>query len=103
MAQVTDRQRRAIEVLLAAKSTSEAAEASGIPRRTLERWKRDPDFQDAYRAASRERLSETVGRLRTAASEAVTALQAALQDEHTGNCYSACNFDPQTGVIGVEN
>jgi hypothetical protein len=79
MAQLTDRQRRAIEALLAAKSTSEAAEVSGIPRRTLERWKRDPGFQDAYRAASRDKLGETIGRLRTAASEAVAALQEALQ------------------------
>jgi len=78
MAQVSDRQRRAIEALLTSKSASEAAEASGIPRRTLERWKRDRGFQDAYRSASRERLSETVGRLRTAAAEAVDALRSAL-------------------------
>ena len=78
MAQVSDRQRRAIEALLISKSASEAAEASGISRRTLERWKRDPAFQDAYRAASREKLGETVGRLRVAASEAVGALQEAL-------------------------
>ena len=79
MAHVTDRQRSAIEALLTSKSASEAAEASGIPRRTLERWKRDRTFQDAYRAASRDRLSETVGRLRSAAAEAVNALQDALR------------------------
>ena len=78
MAQVRDRQRRAIEALLTSKSASEAAERSGIPRRTLERWKRDQAFQDAYRGASRERLAETVGRLRSAAGEAVDALRAAL-------------------------
>jgi hypothetical protein len=101
MAQITDRQRRAIEALLAAKSTSEAAEVSGIPRRTLERWKRDPGFQDAYRAASREKLGETVGRLRTAASDAVTALQAALQDESTGNRIRAATV-LLDGAIKVE-
>jgi hypothetical protein len=63
MAQVSDRQRRAIEALLLSKSTSEAAVTSGIPRRTIERWKSDPVFQDAYRAASREKLGDTVGRV----------------------------------------
>ena len=79
MALLSDRQRRAIEALLLSKSTSEAAETSGIPRRTIERWKSDPAFQDAYVAASREKLGETVGRLRSAASEAVDALREALQ------------------------
>ena len=79
MAQISDRQRRAIEALLVSKSTSEAAERSSIPRRTIERWKSDAGFQDAYRAASREKLGETVGRLRSAASEAVNALREALQ------------------------
>jgi hypothetical protein len=79
MARVNDRQRRAIEALLISKSTSEAAERSGIPRRTIERWKCAAAFQDAYRAASREKLGETVGRLRTAAGEAVDALREALQ------------------------
>ena len=79
MADLSHRQRRAIEALLASKSTAEAAAQSGIGARTIERWKREPGFQDGYRAASRERLAETVGRLRTAASEAVDTLRQALQ------------------------
>jgi hypothetical protein len=79
MAQVSDRQRRAIEALLISRSVIEAAETSGIPRRTIERWKSDPAFQDAYRAASREKLGDTVGRLRSAAGEAVDALREALR------------------------
>ena len=84
MAELTDRQRRAVEALLTSKSTAEAAAQSGIGVRT-ERWKRDLAFQDAYRAASRARLSETVGRLRAAAGEAVETLRAALQDDLTSN------------------
>ena len=79
MAELSHRQRRAIEALLTSNSTAEAAAQSGIGARTIERWKRLPAFQDAYRTASRERLGETVGRLRTAASEALDALRQALQ------------------------
>lgn len=57
MADLSHRQRRAIEALLTSKSTAEAAARSGIATRTIERWKRDPGFQDAYRTASRERLA----------------------------------------------
>jgi hypothetical protein len=85
MAELSDRQRRAIEALLTSKSTAEAATQSGIGARTIERWKRDLAFQDAYQAASRARLSETIGRLRAAAGEAVETLRAALQDELTSN------------------
>jgi hypothetical protein len=84
MAELTDRKRRAIEALLTSKSTAEAAEQSGIGARTIERWKRDLAFQDAYRAASQARLSETVGRLRAATGEAVETLRAALHDESAG-------------------
>lgn len=76
---------RAIEALLTSKSTAEAVAQSGIGARTIERWKRNATFQDEYRAASRARLGETVGRLRAAAGEAVETLRAALQDEVTSN------------------
>jgi transposase len=85
MAELSDRKRRAIEALLTSKSTTDAAAQSGIGVRTIERWKRDPPFQDAYREASRACLSETVGRLRAAAGDAVETLRAALQDELTSN------------------
>jgi hypothetical protein len=85
MAELSNRQRRAVEALLTSKSTAEAAGRIGIGARTIERWKRDPDFRNAYYAASRARLAETVGRLRSAAAEAVETLRAALQDELTSN------------------
>ncbi len=85
MAEVSDKQRRAIEALLTTKSTAEAATLSGVGVRTLERWRRAPAFVDAYRAASRERLGETVGLVRAVAGEAVSALRDALKDERTAN------------------
>jgi len=74
MAELSHRQRRAFEALLTSKSAVDAAKQCGIGARTIEHWKRDASFQDAYRAASREKLGETVGRLRVAASEAVDTL-----------------------------
>jgi hypothetical protein len=98
MAEVNDRQGRAIEALLATKSTSEAATLTGIGARTIERWKRDAAFQDAFRAASRDRLAETVGRLRGAASEAVNALRDALTDERVSNRIRAATVLLETAV-----
>jgi HEAT repeat protein len=51
----------------------------------LRRWLERPDFRAAYADASRQRLGETVGRLRAVAAEAVDTLRAALSDEHTGH------------------
>lgn len=95
---VSDRQRRAIEALLTTKSTSEAATVCGVGARSIERWKRDQAFRDAYRTASRERLAETVGRLRAAASEAVDALRDALQDERVSNRIRAASVLLETAV-----
>lgn len=98
MAEVSDRQRRAIEALLSTKSTSEAATVCGVGARTIERWKRDQTFRDAFRAASRDRLAETVGRLRGAASEAVNALRDALSDERVSNRIRAASVLLETAV-----
>jgi transposase len=98
MAELSDRQRRAIEALLTSKSTAEAAARIGISARTIERWKRDPDFRNAYHAASRARLAETVGRLRSAAAEAVETLRAALQDDLTSNRIRAASVLLDTAI-----
>jgi hypothetical protein len=83
-AELSDRQRRAVEALLSSKTVCEAATKTGIGERTIRRWQTDATFRDAYRAASRERLSEALGRLRSAASAAVTALQESLSADAPG-------------------
>jgi len=85
MAGLSERQWRAIEALLVAPSVTAAATRAGVAERTLWRWLKDDRFRDAYRAAGRERLNECVSRLRAAAGDAVEALRAALNDQHTAN------------------
>ncbi len=85
LAGLSERQRRAIEALLLTPNVAAAAKRAGVGERTLWRWLKDGHFQDAYRVAGRERLSETVSRLRAAAGEAVETLRTALTAEHTAN------------------
>ena len=75
----------AVAALLTAPTEAAAASQVGIGEATLRRWKQRPEFQEVYRAASRERLAGTIGRLRAAAGEAVDTLRAALRDEVTSN------------------
>lgn len=85
MADLSDRQRRAVAALLVEPTVQGAAARAGIGERTLRRWLDDPGFHAAYTEVSRQRLAETVGRLRAVAGEAVETLRAALQDELTSN------------------
>jgi len=82
MAQLTPRQERAVTALLTAPDQSAAAAACGIGRRTLTRWLTTPEFREAYRLASAQRLVETIGLLRVAAGEALVTLRAALKSEN---------------------
>ena len=82
---MTDPHRRAIAALLTERTVQAAAARAGVGERTRRRWLDTPDFRAAYTEISRQRLGETVGRLRAVAGEAVETLRAALQDELTSN------------------
>jgi len=69
---------RAVAALLLAPSVEQAAKRAGLSRATLCRWMREPDFQVALRAARREVVDATIGRLQAVTTEAVTALRKAL-------------------------
>ena len=75
----------AIAALLVAPTEAAAAAQAGVAAATLRRWKKRPEFRDALHAASRERLGDTVARLRAAAAEAVETLCEALHDKLTSN------------------
>lgn len=75
---------RGIAGLLSTRTVRDAARASGIPERTLNRWLTVPAFRAAYRAASQARLAEAVAQLRGASGEAVAVLREALTHEHAG-------------------
>jgi len=98
MADLSDKQRRAIAALLVEPTVQGAAARAGIGERTLRRWLDDAGFKAAYAAASRDRLSETIGRLRAAAGEAVETLRAALQDERAANRIRAATVLLDTAI-----
>lgn len=83
MAELTEKQRRAIIALLETKSVAEASKRCSVGARTIERWKTEPAFRAEYIEASRRCLDDAVGRLRAAGSEAVDTLREALSDEST--------------------
>ena len=68
--------------LLTAPDQSAAAAACGVSRRTLTRWLAMPEFRDAYRRASQQRLADTVGLLRATAGDALATLRTALQAQN---------------------
>jgi hypothetical protein len=71
---LTPKQERAILAILSEPNREAAARASGVSLTTLNRWKRQPAFQEALRTARAELVEETLGLLQLAASGAVGAL-----------------------------
>jgi hypothetical protein len=98
---LTDKQQRAIAALLTCASVKDAALSAGVGERSLHRWLVEPGFRAAYAGASRQRLGETIGRLRAVAAEAVETLRAALKDELTANRIRAATVLLE-GAIKVE-
>lgn len=82
MAHLTPKQERAIAALLTAPDQGAAATACGVGRRTLTRWLATPEFREAYRLASQQRLADTIGVLRATAGDALATLRTALQAEN---------------------
>lgn len=80
---LTAKQERAIAELLTRPTMESAAEAVGVTALTLRRWRRDPHFADAYRAARKDAMEHSAGRLRDLSGLAVTALADVLRDPET--------------------
>ena len=75
------RQLPALESLLAGCSVLEAAEAAGVSRETVHRWKReDWAFQAALNRAQRDIQEAIRGRLLAAAKTAATNVGSAIED-----------------------
>src|ERR1700733_7875560 len=68
------KQEEAIVALLTQRNVEEAARAAGIGARTLLRWLKLPEFQNAYRQARREAFGQSIARLQQATSAAATTL-----------------------------
>jgi transposase-like protein len=73
---LTDKQKRAIDALLVGATDQQAADAAGVARSTLGRWRSGlPEFGHALEAARKEMLQRTGSRLHAATGLAVRALE----------------------------
>src|SRR6516225_32550 len=73
----------AVAALLTQRNQEEAARSVGIGTATLLRWQKLPEFQDAYRQARRQAVSQSVARLQQASSAAVSTLLKVMVDAST--------------------
>ena len=71
---LTGRQLAAIARLMAGDNVTRAAEASGVPRRTLTRWLTEEPFTRALEAAQADAIADSVRHLAGALSEASAAV-----------------------------
>jgi hypothetical protein len=73
----------AVAALLTQRNHEEAARAVGIGTATLLRWQKEPEFQQAYRAARRAAHAQSIARLQQATSAAVSTLLKVMVDAGT--------------------
>ena len=66
--------------LLTEPTIEKAAKAAKVGQRTLYRWLRREDFRDAFDAARRDALSQSMTTLQAASADAVQALREVLAD-----------------------
>jgi hypothetical protein len=72
----------AIAALLSQRNVDEAARTAGIGTRTLLRWMKEPEFDQAYRKARRAAFGQCTARLQQASSAAVSAVLKIMVDSN---------------------
>ncbi len=77
------KQEDAIAALLTQRNVEEAARAAGVGARTLLRWLKLPEFQNAYRQARREAFGQAIARLQQGSAAAATTLLKVMLDAAT--------------------
>jgi hypothetical protein len=77
------KQEDAIAALLTQRNVEEAARAAGIGARTLLRWLKLPEFQNAYRQDRRDAFHQAIARLQQGTSAAATTLLKAMIEPGT--------------------
>jgi hypothetical protein len=75
---IESRHLKAIHALVRGLSTSGAAAEVGVSAMTVVRWRRDPDFQAAYKDAVRRVFGDGLDRLQAVARKAVYTLHECL-------------------------
>ena len=73
----------AVAAMLTQRNVEEAARSVGISTATLMRWQKEPEFQQAYRAARRAAHGQSIARLQQASSAAVSTILKVMVDANT--------------------
>jgi len=73
----------AVAAILTQRNVEEAARSIGISTATFMRWQKEPEFQQAYRAARRAARGQSIARLQQATSAAVSTLLKVMVDAST--------------------
>ena len=77
------KQEEAIAALLTHRNIEAAAGAAGIEARTLLRWLKLPEFQNAYRQARRKAFGQAIARLQQGSAAAASTLLKVMLDAAT--------------------
>ncbi len=75
MAQLTNKQERALTALVASPTPAASAACLTVGERSLWRWLQQQEFQEAYRLARRQAVEQAITSLQKAASMAVDTLK----------------------------
>lgn len=81
MADLSPNEFKALQALLTHPSKTEAAEAAGISVRTLQRYLADESFQEAYRDAFQDLVTDATRQVQQSLSPAIKALRSIVEDE----------------------
>jgi len=73
----------AVIALLTHRTMEEAARAVNVATKTLLRWQKEPEFDDAYRSAKRAAFGQSIARLHHLSSAAVSTLGKIMLDSAT--------------------
>jgi transposase-like protein len=79
--ELTSKQQQAILLLAKGSTIVDAAKDIGISEKTLDRWKKLPEFKAALRLAEDELYSEALTRLKCEASKAIDTLVACMEKD----------------------
>ena len=98
---LTDRQLAAIDLILSGRTATDAAEALGIDRRTIYRWRtEDPAFRQRLDQLRRQRCDEAADHLSASLSQALAVFDRHLKDLYAPICFRAARAVLTLAQIG---
>ena len=99
---LSDRQAKALPIVLQAATIKAGMEAAGLHRTTWHRWMKDPAFRSAFDAARKEARDEAHGDLRHGVRYAVTSLLGLLASKNETVRLQACRTVLELSQRSVE-